>query len=238
MADATATNLERAARRRWPDRRARAAQLPRHRRVGVHADRQARPRRLPGRPGRRRRRARSALDASAARGRDRHAAGAGRRGARRAGRAPPGLGRRRRHPVRRAQRRAVDRRHLRLRPARRDGRGADRHHHRPRAGRHALHWRAARRARGGRPGRGLARVELGRATGLVNGVVELVVGQNARLRLVDLPGPQGDDVGLRGPARHGRPRRRRWTGSRSASARPTARSSRRPSSPAPAPTAA
>ena len=155
------------ARPRAPDRRARAARRFRgDRGLGVHADRQARPRRLPGRAGRR---GDVALRASTAR-------------------STPAPRRRRRGPDRHAARRRpprstpssssatsarsspattpfvarndarLDRRRVRLRPARR-ARSRRRSSSRPlheQAGT-ALHWRAARRARGGRRGRGLAR---------------------------------------------------------------------------------
>ena len=76
------------------------------------------------------------------------------------------------------------------------------------------------------------------ADGLVNGVVEVVVGPERAPAPGRPAGPRGDDVGLRHASAPSSAATPRWTGSRSASARPTARSSRRPSSPAPARTAA
>ena len=128
---------------------------------------------------------------------------------------------------------------LRLRPARRDGRGADRHLHRPRAGRQraalARCSSCSRRAPRPRSGTSRARAD-------ADGARQRR--RRARRRPERAPalrrpaGPRGDHVGLRRPSAPPSAATARWTGSRSASARPTARSSRRPSSPAPARTAA
>ena len=157
--------------------------------LGVHADRQARPRRLPGRAGRRRSSPASTLGRAARAARGRHRCSRWPRpprstpsssSATSAPSSPTTT------PLVARNEAAVDRRRVRLRPARRRRRRADRRRHRPRAGRHARCTGALLVvARGGRrrPRSGSSRSSAG--DGLVNGVVELVVGQNARLRFVD-----------------------------------------------------
>ena len=91
----------------------------------------------------------------------------------------------------------------------------------------SLHRRAARRARGGRRGARCGTSRLSSdddAEGLVNGVVELVVGANARLRYVD-DQALNEKTWVFGAQRARWIATARWTGSRSASARATARSS-------------
>ena len=134
------------------------------------------------------------------------------------------------------ERRALERRRVRLRPARRARRGADRPVDRPRAGRQRAAPSRARRPRGGRAGRGLAPV---------------AVRRTARPRASSTASPSSSSARTRGCASSTRrrcPRRRgssarsarsssatgRSTGSRSGSAPATARSSSRRSSPAPA----
>ncbi len=112
-------------------------------------------------------------------------------------------------------------------------RGADRADRDLRRGRPlAPHWRAADRARGGRRGRGLGAADPrpADAATLVNGVVELGVGQNATAALRRRPGHRRGDPGSSAPSAPRSPATATSTGSRSASARPTARSARRRSS--------
>ena len=134
----------------------------------------------------------------------------------------PRHGRHAAHAVHRAQRRALDRRRVRLRPARRRRsrrRSSSRRVH-EQAG-NALHWRALVVLEEGAEAEvwHQALASTAEADGVVNGVVELVVGQNASLRFVDAQDARREARGS--SARSARPSRAtaRSTGSRSASAR-------------------
>ena len=131
--------------------------------------------------------------------------------------------------VRRAQRRRVGRRRVRLRAARRRGRGADRRSTRVQAqAGSALHWRVLIVLEEGAEAEVWEQyVSAADGEGSFNTVVELVVGAERAAALRLRPGPRRERMGLRHPAREGRAATASSTGSRSASARATARSSRR-----------